>query len=166
MFNYNGNIQPIKDAISLAHKRDLLNHVVNEIKRSDNFDLCNCEPEKLARGFDQIFKTQNTKVVVYYPAWRWSKAKGYYNSSTPKIIYINGYWANKSTPESICSLLYHELGHKQMSYTACNCHHGSNSPNGKGRTYQYSINKYVNSFFGVNSYTYAPWWKRLFNWIF
>jgi hypothetical protein len=52
------------------------------------------------------------------------------------------------------SLLYHEAGHSMDNYYQdCDCGHGkgrnANSPIGKENTFQYSLNKFVRSFYGL-----------------
>jgi hypothetical protein len=170
VFKYNGNIEKIQIAISSANSDKIRSHIINLIAKQEKFDMCDCDSMDLAEKFDIFLHNISIEVEVYYPFNRFTSAIGYFTPEKPKTIHVNGYKLKSMTVRNLVSNFFHEAGHVFDNLSSCHCHHGSNSPSGKQNTFQYSLNRFVDSFFGENSYiqqpTRLPWYKRLIRFIF
>jgi hypothetical protein len=170
VFKYNGNIEKIQIAISSANSDKIRSHIINLIAKQEKFDMCDCDSIDLAEKFDIFLHNISIEVEVYYPFNRFTSAIGYFTPEKPKTIHVNGYKLKSMTVRNLVSNFFHEAGHVFDNLSSCHCHHGSNSPSGKQNTFQYSLNRFVDSFFGENSYiqqpTRLPWYKRIIRFIF
>jgi hypothetical protein len=170
VFKYNGNIEKIQIAISSANSDKIRSHIINLIAKQEKFDMCDCDSIDLAEKFDIFLHNISIEVEVYYPFNRFTSAIGYFTPEKPKTIHVNGYKLKSMTVRNLVSNFFHEAGHVFDNLSSCHCHHGSNSSSGKQNTFQYSLNRFVDSFFGENSYiqqpTRLPWYKRLIRFIF
>jgi hypothetical protein len=170
MFKYNGDIEKIQIAISSANTDKIRSYIINLISKQEKFDMCDCEPIELAEKFDIFLHNISIEVEVYYPFNRFSSAIGYFTPAKPKTIHVNGYKLKSMTVRNLVSNFFHEAGHVFDHLSSCHCHHGNNSPIGKSKTFQYSLNRFVDSFFGENSYIQntirLPWYRRLIRFIF
>lgn len=160
------NHDTLERTISMANDVNLINSVAEKIINTDKFDMCDCSPPMLSIAYKEQFKSRQVAVRIYYPSWRWSKALGYFDKSQPDVININGYKIQSLYSWQLVSLMHHEFCHSIMQFSSCNCHHGSNNPNGKENTFQYSVNRFVREFYNIKPRKYVPWYKRLWRWIF
>lgn len=169
MFKYNGSNETIKIAQFYANEIHLINTICANIQMTEKFDMCDCYPIQLGEKFKNFIINRDIEIEIYYPKWRWSKAIGYTTKSKPFTIHVNGYKTGILTSEQWVSNFYHEAGHLvDMYYTDCNCNHGNNNKKGKQNTFQYSLNRFVNKYFGIeNKKTYtSPWYIKLWRWLF
>lgn len=150
MFVYEGDNKKVKEAVAAANNKKLVNYVSTAIRGVDKFDMCDALPVYLAPYFKSFLMTNDVEVEVYYPRWRFSKAYGYFSRSKPKTIHINGYKLKSMPLYRVVSLMCHEAGHMMDHFDAQYSYgHGDNSPKGKENTFQYSLNRFVNAFYGV-----------------
>jgi hypothetical protein len=148
MFKFNGVNNKITMAISLANDYELLNYVYSRILESPQYDMSTAPSTYIAKKYYDFMRIADIEVKIYYPRWRYSKALGYFSSSNPRVININGYKISSMDEEELVSLFYHESGHSwDHSDEKYQVNHGSNNPSGKENTFQYSLNKYVYEFY-------------------
>lgn len=166
MFRYNGVNKKISKAVKISNDYELLNYIRDQIKQSSGYDMSDAPTSYIAKNYYAFMRKYDITVKVYYPKWRFSKAYGYFSSSNPRVININGYKFPSMDLEMLVSLFFHESGHVwdalQEMYSV---NHGSNSPTGKENTFQYSLNRYVYEYFNYEKKvsTFTPWYYRLLN---
>tara|TARA_R110002096_G_scaffold232683_3_gene422608 strand:+ start:181 stop:696 length:516 start_codon:yes stop_codon:yes gene_type:complete len=169
MFKYTGNIEKIKDAVEMANYKTLCADIVEDVKDSVDYDMSNVNTEYLSAEILMRFDADIMNVEIYYPRYRYSSAMGYYSKSKPNTIHINGYKINSIHIYELVSLLWHEFCH-YVDYKLPDgyyANHGSNSSKGKAYTFQYSVNRYVYSYFDYKKETntyYIPWYKKVLRW--
>lgn len=164
MFKYDGENIKLISAVARANNYELLNYVYGEILRAPKYDYSDAPNTYIAKKWYEYMRTVDINVKVYYPKYRFSKAKGYFTPQRPRDINVNGYKINSMSHEMLISLFYHESGHSwNESDSKYNVHHGNNNPGGKQNTMMYSINRYVYKFlnYEYKPKTYTPWYKKI-----
>ena len=141
----------INDVLSNANSDLLLESVCADISKRGEFDMCNLTGDALAVRFKNFVKSKRLEVVAYKPLYRFSKAYGYFSRNKPFTIHVNQYKFYNLSLAAAVGLLYHESGHAMDNHDRdCNCHHGNNSPAGKSFTFQYSLNRFVRGYYGID----------------
>lgn len=178
MFKYNGDDARIKTACIDANNPVLFTKVIERIKNIDTFYMSDASPEKIANIFTKFAESNEyMEILTYKPAWRWSKAIGYFDASKPNKIFLNAYKLNRGRASYVGNF-YHELTHYLSFRSGIYFNHGSNSPRGKENTAPYFIGNlamrlyeerdWLDNFedeIEIETYKARPWWHRvLFFW--
>jgi len=165
MFTYTGTNKKLTNAVKAANSSDLLAYLEIEIYRQGDYDMSTVDGDKLSQTFAFYAKNVNTFINIYYPVWRFSKAYGYFSASDPNNIFINGYRLDGIHPVQLVGLLHHEGGHSMDCWDLVySYHHGNNSSKGKELTYQYSLNRFVNAFYGYKKPKRLSICQRIMRW--
>jgi hypothetical protein len=173
MFKYDGRNEKIKQAVTYANNPSLKRFVLDGIMNKASFDMSTANPAYIADEFAKFLDSVTITVETYRPAYRWSKAIGYFTPSKPTTIHFNEY-KDFLHVSSIVGNFYHEATHMMDNFDLKHSYgHGSNSPTGKQNTAPYFIGNLAVSFMRMTeSYNetesaqityYVPWYKRLFN---
>lgn len=142
MFVYVGKIERVQYAAKLANALMSKSEVFkNKIVAIESFDMT--EPDRIDGQLvwdlmQETFENHNVMVKIYYPWYRFSKALGYFTTSRPFDINLNGYRINRS-PQSLVATLIHELVHMADNTSSVYFGHGDNSKVGKELTAPYLI---------------------------
>lgn len=162
MFVYIGNNETLKYSVKLAN--DLLNEsktFKTKITEIESFDMTDPDEVSGQMVWDELIdvhKKYKVQIKIYYPLWRFSKAYGYFTTSRPFDINLNGYKLNRS-PQSFVATLVHELVHMSDNLSPHYYGHGDNSPVDKEMTAPYLIGRLAGETLGhlgdnMSNFTY------------
>lgn len=165
MFGYNGDNEKIKNAVKIANDIGLIGYICEQIMSHGMYDYSNVTSEYISQSLKEFIFTSAIEIRVYYPKWKYSKAIGYYSSSEPNIININGY--KVLDIEQMVSNFHHENCHAWNDWNPItNVHHNGNSSVGKENTLHYSVNRYVYEYLNYEPNKYKPsLLRRIFNFL-
>ena len=173
--DFSGN-EKVIGCVTIANQLIKDKKFLDDIVSHESFDMSTAVPSTIAFLVKQFSndKYGQIKVYTYYPAWRWSKAYGYFNPYRPDCIFLNAYKLNRSKG-SIVSSLIHEMIHFLDFKSDFSFGHGSNRPQGKQNTVpywvdnlaEYYVDKQINEGFksGTLIKTYKPFWSRFWNYL-
>jgi len=149
MFNYHGNNYTVAAAANNANRLYQVDAFYEHIANK-TFDNTKCSGDVI----EALFRTHNTdqvKVVVYRPWWRWSKAIAYYSPKKPNQVNLNLYKIRRMNKHQICGTLMHEVTHLiDGKYWNLSFGHGNNSSVGKQNTAPYWIGRMSKRLSAIN----------------
>lgn len=149
MFKYNGYVDRIHKAVKIANDTGLIDYIHDQIKQHDKYDYCDVTSQYIAKSLKDFTLNNMLNIEVYYPAWKYSRAIGYYTAEKPNTIHLNGY--KILDIEQIVSNFHHENCHAWNDrIKQINVHHGKNGSTGKENTLHYSVNRYVFEYLNYN----------------
>ena len=141
-----GNTE-IRSAVAYVNELMRNGTIKNLIMSHKNFDYTNQTSISIAEAVQAFWATNDFKVKVYRPWWRWSKAIAATNDET--ALNLNVYKLSSYVPD-LADTIAHEFIHGANFHVNPNMYssmatfgHGDNSPFGKENSVPYYIGQKV-----------------------